>query len=155
MYHASMSLSAGFLDELDEVLLDVRHLFRTPEFRRLLLESIAGNVELSTLRLLRAVERFDGLPSVGDVALSLGVDPSTASRLVDHTVRNGLLVRSRCSEDARRIRLQVTSSGGRVLAEATRARRELLTRVTSEWSTSDLAELTRLLGTLRDGFDRL
>jgi hypothetical protein len=42
-----------------------------------------------------------------------------------------------------------------VLSEATLARRELLARVTSEWSTSDLAELTRLLGTLRDSFDQL
>jgi DNA-binding MarR family transcriptional regulator len=150
-----MSLSTGLLDALDDVLLDVRHLFRTPEFRRLLLESIAGDVELSTLRLLRSVERFDGHPSVGDVALSLGIDPSTASRLVDQTVRNGLLERSRCSDDARRIRLQVTSSGSRVLSEATLARRELLARVTSEWSTSDLAELTRLLETLRDSFDQL
>lgn len=148
-------MSTALLDDLDDVLLDVRHLFRTPEFRRLLLESIPGDVELSTLRMLRAIERFDGHPSVGDVATVLAIDPSTASRLVDQAVRSGLLERSRCSDDARRLQLQLSDSGSRVLSEATRARRTLLGRVTSAWPADDMNDLVRLLSRLCDSFDRL
>ncbi|HSJ27992.1 MAG TPA: MarR family transcriptional regulator [Acidimicrobiia bacterium] len=149
-----MSRSA-LIDELDEVLLDVRHLFRTPEFRRLLLASIADGVELSTLRLLRAVERHHGGPSVRDIAESLGVDPSTASRLVDNAARRGLLARERRTDDARRARLGLTEAGATVLTEANGVRRELLARVTSDWSADETTSLIRLLRVLRDSFDRL
>jgi DNA-binding MarR family transcriptional regulator len=145
----------GLIDELDEVLLEVRHLFRTPDFRRLLLGSIPTDVGLSALRLLRAVERHAGGPSVRDVADTLGIDPSTASRLVDGTVRRGLLRRERSTEDARRSRLSLTPAGESVLVEANGVRRGLLARVTADWPEGDTRELTRLLRRLRDGFEHL
>lgn len=141
------------LDQLDDVLLEVRHLFRSPDFRRLVLRSV--EVELSTLRLLRAVERHASDPSVGDVADTLGIDQSTASRQVEQAVKTGYLARQRSADDARRSQLTLTADGAAVLAEANRSRRKALGQVTADWSDQDLADLVRLLRELRDGFDRV
>lgn len=148
-----MPVSRNLLDQLDDVLLDVRHLFRSPDFRRLVLRSV--EVELSTLRLLRAVERHPSDPSVGDVAETLGIDQSTASRQIEQAVSTGYLARSRSADDARRTKLTLTSDGAAVLADANRNRREALGQVTADWSDQDLADLVRLLHELRDGFDRV
>lgn len=141
------------LDQLDDVLLEVRHLFRSPDFRRLVLRSV--EVELSTLRLLRAVERHASDPSVRDVADTLGIDQSTASRQVEQAVSAGYLARQRSTDDARRSQLTLTEGGAAVLADANRNRREALGQVTTDWSDQDLAALVRLLRELRDGFDRV
>lgn len=148
-----MSPSRRTLDQLDEVLLEVRHLFRSPDFRRLVLRSV--EVELSTLRLLRAVERQPSDPSVGDVADTLGIDQSTASRQVDQAVKAGYLTRQRSADDARRSRLTLTEDGTAVLGDANRNRRAALGQVTADWSDQDLQDLVRLLGALRDGFGQV
>lgn len=148
-----MPASRNLLDQLDDVLLEVRHLFRSPDFRRLVLRSV--DVELSTLRLLRAVERHPSDPSVSDVAETLGIDQSTASRQIEQAVSAGYLTRQRCTDDARRSQLTLTENGAAVLADANRNRRKALGQVTGDWSDQDLADLVRLLYELRDGFDRV
>lgn len=145
--------SRRILDQLDEVLLEVRHLFRSPDFRRLVLRSV--EVELSTLRLLRAVERHPSDPSVSEVADTLGIDQSTASRQIEQAVKAGYLTRQRCANDARRSKLTLTADGTAVLADASRNRLDALGQVTADWSDQDLRDLVRLLNELRDGFDRV
>lgn len=148
-----MPVPQRLLDQLDDVLLEVRHLFRSPDFRRLVLHSV--EVELSTLRLLRAVERHASDPSVRDVADTLGIDQSTASRQVEQAVGAGYLAKQRSADDARRSKLTLTKDGTAVLAEANRNRRKALGQVTADWSDQDLEDLVRLLRELRDGFDRV
>lgn len=147
-----MAAPRRLLDQLDDVLLEVRHLFRSPDFRRLVLRSV--DVELSTLRLLRAVERHPSDPSVSEVADTLGIDQSTASRQIEQAAKAGYLTRQRCADDGRRSKLTLTPAGTAVLADTNRNRRNALGQVTAGWSEQDLRDLVRLLHELRDGFDR-
>ncbi len=143
------------LDALDGSLLGVRRVFQRPGYRRRLLERVAGDVELATLRLLRAVQRAEDPPSVRAVAETLTIDPSTASRVVGRAVASGHLERRTCSDDRRRARLHLTASGRRLLDRVTARRRELLAEVTDAWGAEELDQMIELLSRLQIGFDRL
>jgi DNA-binding MarR family transcriptional regulator len=105
--------------------------------------------------LLRVVQRASEPPTIGTVAEVLAIDPSTASRVVDRVVEDGLLERRACDRDRRRARLRVTEDGLELLAELTRRRRELLREITQDWEGDELDRLVGLLERLQDGFDRL
>jgi DNA-binding MarR family transcriptional regulator len=145
------------LAALDAALLDVRRLGRRPGYRARLLAAVGDEVDASTVRVLRAVERQEprGEVCVGDVATQLEVDPSTASRLVDQQVTAGYLARARSDQDRRRSTLQLTEAGRALLGEVTVARLDLLDEVTADWSTDDVAELASALDRLRLAFARI
>lgn len=142
--------------ELDELLVDIRAAKQRPEYRR---KQLAGlNVEggIASIRVLRVVERTnDPDPTIGDVAAQMGVEPSTASRLVDAAVRRGHLTRTMCDEDRRRTRLQLTGDGRRLLAKSSKRRRELLSLVASDLTSDQVETLVDLLGILHAGYVRL
>lgn len=144
------------LEHLDDALVHTRRLLQRPGYRRRLRAALPADVELTVLRVLRAVERLDAdAPTIGDVAEALVVDPSTASRFVDQAVTQGYLERRPCSSDRRRTRVAVTEVGRDLLAQATTARRDLLAGVTDGWPPADVETLAVLLDRLRAGFDRL
>lgn len=145
----------GRLDVLDESLLGLRRLFQRRGYRERLLADLSRPLEVTTLRLLRAVQRAGDAPSVGEVADTLTIDPSTASRVVDRAVESGLLERRACTDDRRRARLHLTAAGQDVLDEVTARRRQLLGEVTADWDAADLDRLVDLLSRLQEGFDRL
>ena len=146
--------SRADLDRLDDALAHVRRLLQRPGYRRHFQAALPTPVDLTTLRVLRAVERMDDAPSIREVAEVLGVDPSSASRFVDQAVGGGYLDRRTCERDRRRSRLHLTGSGRDLLAVATRARRTLLAEVTGEWSADDVVALGALLERLRSDLDR-
>ena len=152
---SSVSDAMGPLDGLDESLLRLRRVFQRSGYRRRLLQGLSPAIESATLRLLRAVQRSDGLPSVGAVAGALMIDPSTASRVVDGAVEAGLLDRRTCTDDRRKARLRLTGEGQAILEKVTARRRQLLAEVTEGWDPNDLHRLTELLSTLQAGFDQL
>jgi DNA-binding MarR family transcriptional regulator len=143
------------LDGLDESLLRLRRVFQRPGYRKRLLEGLSSDIELATLRMLRAVQRSDRAPSVGGVADALMIDPSTASRVVDGAAEAELLDRRACTDDRRKARLHLTAQGQRVLEEVTARRRQLLAQVTADWNPDELHKLIGLLSTLQAGFDQL
>lgn len=143
------------LDRLDEALMRSRRLLLRPGYRRRHRSALPTPVGLTTLRVLRVVERADAEPpSVGDVADALAVDPSSASRFVEQAVGDGYLERSTCERDRRRSRLRLTVAGRQLLDAAADVRRELLAEVTDGWSHDDVTALTDLLDRLASGFDR-
>lgn len=143
------------LDDLDEALLSLRRVYQRPGYRRRMLQGLSREVEPATLRLIRAVQRSEGHPTVGAVADALLVDPSTASRLVETAVEAGLLDRRPCPDDRRRARLHLTGDGEDVLAEVTARRRELLAQVTAGIGPDELQVLSDLLSSLRERFEAL
>ena len=143
------------LQELDEVLFDIRRVFQGSAYRKRMLRGLPYDVELATLRLMRVIQRADDPPSIGEVAESLAIAPSTASRLVDQAVDSGYVERLSGGGDRRRIRLRLSGSGGIVLDELNVRRRELLDEVTGEWDDVDLEALSRLLSVLKSDFDGL
>lgn len=101
-------------------------------------------VERSRIQIVQAVAAHEadparGVVGVGTVAEALGIDPSTASRLVAETIRDGYLGRAAVPGDARRVRLALTTAG-RALAEDARAyQRAVFERLTSDWSADERA----------------
>lgn len=146
---------ATTLDALDEALVAIRQAQQRPGYRRRLLDGLSRDVDLATLRLLRVVQRADAPPTIGTVADTLAIDPSTASRVVDRAVATGDLERRACTTDRRKARLRLTDAGQAVLDEATAHRRALLAEVTDTWDAGDLDRLVDLLHALSSGFERL
>ncbi|MCA1784217.1 MAG: MarR family transcriptional regulator [Intrasporangiaceae bacterium] len=150
------TLEPTTLTVLDDALFDIQRVARRPGYRKRLLAALDAPVELSTVRVLRAVERAgDEAPSVGDIAERLTIDPSTASRFVDQQIDAGYLLRHRCTADGRRSRLSLSDTGRALLVEVTAARRRILAEVTAGWDTADLDQLGELLAQLRNDFDHL
>jgi len=147
--------SSTVLVGLDHALLEVRRLVNRPGYRRRLLGPVGRRIELSTVRILHAVDQAPHAPSIGAVASILAIDPSTASRLVDQRVAEGLLERSPDPEDRRRVVLRLTTSGEALVAEVAASRREMLTEITAGWTAADRRTLETLLTRLVDGFGRL
>jgi DNA-binding MarR family transcriptional regulator len=137
---------------LDHALLEVRRLVNRPGYRRRLLGPPGRRVELSTVRVLHAVDQAERPPSIGEIATTLAIDPSTASRLVEQRVVDGLLARSPDPGDGRRVVLTLTHRGNELLAELAASRREMLAEVTEGWTTNERHELERLLERLIGGF---
>jgi DNA-binding MarR family transcriptional regulator len=138
------------LNRLDVSLSRLRRLWESPGLKRWFGERMGTRVDLSTIRVLRAVELTGGDCGVGDVASYLGVDASTASRLVDQTVSAGYLIRGTSPADRRRSVLAVTVEGVRVLARALEIREALLTELTTDWPAADVEQLAALLERLAD-----
>jgi DNA-binding MarR family transcriptional regulator len=141
------------LADLDRALLEVRRLVNRPGYRQRLLGPLGRRVELSTVRVLHAVDQATVPPSIGSIAATLAIDPSTASRLVDQRVTEGLLERSPDPDDRRRTVLRLTRSGGALLGELAASRIGMLAEVTSGWSPADVRRLEQLLNRLTDGFE--
>jgi DNA-binding MarR family transcriptional regulator len=84
-------------------------------------------------------------PSVGMVAERIGVDPSRASRMVADAIRGGYVRRAASQVDGRRICLELTGAGRKLLKTASSFRRHFFSKVMASWSESDCAEFARLL----------
>lgn len=144
------------IEGLDEAIVGFRAATQRPAYRQRLLKDTDFAGGIAALRLLRSVERLsvDGAsPSIRQVAIDLGVEHSTASRSVDALVREDLLTRSRCADDQRQARLQLTEHGRTSLGSATARRQEVLASLVEDWDEADLRTLTHLLHRLRHGFD--
>ena len=144
------------LTAFDDALFDVQRLVRRPGYRKALLDKLGNHVELSVVRVLRAVERAGtSAPCIGDIAERMLVDPSTASRFVEQQVAAGYLTRERHPDDGRRSQLVLTDAGRALLAEVTQARRQVLGEVTASWDPDDLDTLAELLSRLSADLDQL
>jgi len=143
------------VDALDEALVAVQRVPRRPGYRRRLLDVVPIPGGLGAFRVLRVVERAVGAPGVGDVAEALAVDPSTASRVVERCVGEGLLSRSADSRDRRRSVLALTPSGARLLDQVTTNRRKVIAEVVAGWDEGDVMSLVGLLERLLGDLEAL
>ena len=96
--------------------------------------SLAGMGEDITLPQYRAlvVLASRGPQRAADLAASLDVTPSTASRMIERLVRKRLVGRARTKEDRRTLRVYLTRSGRDIVAAVTDRRREEITRILGE-----------------------
>lgn len=146
MYHTSMT---DELERLDAALLHLRRFLDAPRAADRV-SSVAhgeGRVEISTLLVVDAIaRRSDDLGCcVGQVAESLHVAPSTASRLVERAVRAGMVLSDRSTSDPRRAVLRLTDAGSELQQHAVRFRTGRLAELMADWSTADVSTFTRLL----------
>jgi len=98
-----------------------------------------GPAQLSAL----AVLVFGGPRSLKELAGAERVRPPTMSRIVTGLVQAGL-VRRKETDDKRRLRLEATAKGTKILQEGRRSRVELLARSLQTLTQSELNEATAL-----------
>lgn len=138
--------SDGRLGRLDDALLRLRRLTAAPPPGFVVeSESARQPVTASTVLVVDACARAEGEVSVGLVARALGVEHSTASRLVDRAVRGGFVVRSASPGDARRAALTLTPAGRALHERAAAFRRDRLAEVVAGWPAADVEALAGLL----------
>lgn len=155
MCYAYKVCSASY-DELDDLLTRIHLVRQRPSWRRRLLDGVGPTANVSTLRVLRAVEQCppDRGASIGDVADYMAVEHSTASRTVASAVAAGLLTKTSAADDQRRCALVLTDAGREVLAVVTDRRRSLVAETVSDWPEADVDTLVDLLNRLTDEFER-
>ena len=149
-------MDARALLDLDDAIHGFRVATQRPAYARSILDGLGFDGGVASLRVLRAVQRLTVAelgPSSRLVATELGVEHSTASRLVDGLVKGALLAKGPCGEDKRQARLTLTERGRLVLDEASARRREIISDVTGDWPAQDVRTLARLLDRLRSGLD--
>jgi DNA-binding MarR family transcriptional regulator len=107
-------------------------------------ESGVGPAQLSALSVLVL---GGGPRSLGELAEVEQVRPPTMSRIVAGLVRAGLVRRGK-TEDGRRVRLEATPKGTRILQEGRLRRVESLAHAVSALSGEDRQKLGELIGHL-------
>ncbi len=103
-------------------------------------ESGIGPAQLSALSVLV----FGGPRSLGELADAEQVRPPTMSRIVAGLERAGL-VRRHATEDRRRVQLEATARGTKILQEGRQRRVESLAQALSVLSTEDREKLRELI----------
>jgi DNA-binding MarR family transcriptional regulator len=98
--------------------------------------------------LMALLER--GPQRVGEIAQSLGTDPSTVSRQVTALVDAGLVERRAHPVDGRAHLLAATESGTHRCVDGRRRRIDVVAAVLADWSTEDRHRLAALLGRFAD-----
>lgn len=143
-------------DHLDDLLRRIHVSRQRPGWRRRLLDGAGPLTNVSTLRVLVAVEQRQqaGGASIRDVADYLAVEHSTASRTVAGAVAAGLLTKSSSADDQRRCVLVLTDVGRDALKTITARRRELLATTIADWPDADVDTLVSLLERLTERFER-
>ena len=114
-------------------------------------ESGVGPAQLSALSVLVL---GGGPRSLGELAEIEQVRPPTMSRVVACLERAGL-VRKRATEDGRRVRLEATARGTKILQEGRRRRVESLAQALSSLSAEDRQRLTELSSLLEQLLGKL
>lgn len=110
--------------------------------RRLRVRDLASGIGPAQLSAL-SVLVFGGPRSLGELAEAEQVRPPTMSRIVAGLERDGL-VRRHVTEDKRRVRLEATSSGTRILQEGRQRRVELLAKALQPLEEAQIGRLNEL-----------
>jgi DNA-binding MarR family transcriptional regulator len=105
-------------------------------------EQVTPRLSWPQLNALLAVERSEGV-NLGGLAAELSMLLSSASRLCDRLVANGMVERVPGRVDRREIALYLTPSSRTLLAELRRIRRLALAEVLERMSASGRAALLR------------
>jgi DNA-binding MarR family transcriptional regulator len=137
------------LDQAGQALFRLGRLFSRHPVKNQWRHNAAQSVELSHILVTEAVasasvERGQHV-TVGVVAERLGIDPSTASRLVAETIEAGYLARLSSPLDKRRLCLELTDTGHELRVHAQAYQRAVFAHVTGDWTADEQHEFARLL----------
>jgi MarR family transcriptional regulator, organic hydroperoxide resistance regulator len=114
-------------------------------------QAIAGDSGLTYLKLvILNTLKNDGALSISELSARAGVEPNTLSPLLKKMARVGVLTRERASDDERRVLIEITEKGRRLLARA-----DALVQQGFAELGLDQAEADRAVRFLQDVRDRL
>jgi DNA-binding MarR family transcriptional regulator len=112
------------------------------------LARVDPSISVPTLRVLVMVGQA-GSMSMGEIADGLGVNPSNASRSCDRLLAAGLILREEHPEDRRRVVVELTPAGERLIADVMRHRADELAAIVSEMSPEAQRELMSAMDAFR------
>ncbi len=104
-----------------------------------------GDVSIQQYRTLVVLAQRGAQRPV-DLAATLGVDPSTVTRLCDRLERKGMISRVRDGADRREVRLRLSARGAALVRSVTRRRREEIRRILEALSPAQRGALVDALG---------
>ncbi len=108
------------------------------------LQGLPEDVTLTQYRVLVELAAR-GPQRVADLALVLGVESSTATRMCDRLVRKHLVRRRRASRDRRAVRIALTAEGLELIGEVSRRRRKEIGAILKRMPSRDRAAVARAL----------
>jgi DNA-binding MarR family transcriptional regulator len=92
--------------------------------------------------------------SINEIAEELGIDQSGASRMVGQAVARGYLAKSSASDARRRI-VVVTAAGHALIAQAHLWQEGIFSKITHDWSSSEVKLFTDLMNRLNHAGEML
>jgi DNA-binding MarR family transcriptional regulator len=101
------------------------------------------------LQLLRRLDEHGELP-MGELARLTAMDPAAAGRQVRQLEQDGLVIRTRSSDDGRVVTVDLTPRGTEVRRRLGAVGDRHMADVLSTWSTGDRAQLSSLLNRFVD-----
>lgn len=119
--------------------------------------SLANAGEEVTIPQYRALVVLAGLGSQAPAALAgtLGVNPSTVTRMCDRLVRKGLVRRWTDRQDRRQVRVALTKAGRCLVSEVTERRRAEIGRIVAAIPPAGRSRLVESLGAFADAAGEL
>lgn len=108
------------------------------------LSDLGDDITLPQYRAL-VVLTTRGPQRAADLAASLEVTPSTASRMIDRLARKHLIRRTRLQDDRRAIRIHLTEAGRQVVAQVTDRRRSEIEAILEQLPSKGRKALTAAL----------
>ncbi len=108
------------------------------------IDALDSAVTLPQFRLLAVLADLGPAPS-GQAARTLGLDPSTVTRLADRMVAAGHVIRGTSPQHRGVVTLELTDSGRRLVAISDTWRRQELARIMARLAPPEQAEVTKAL----------
>lgn len=111
------------------------------------LDALDSAVTLPQFRLLAVIADLGPVPT-GQAARTLGLDPSTVTRLADRMVAAGHVTRGTAPQHRGVVTLELTATGRHLVAVSDGWRRQELARIMARLTPSDQQAVTAALGLL-------
>jgi DNA-binding MarR family transcriptional regulator len=137
------------LSQIERAMVRIRRSQTRRTIGRLMERELGTRFNIAHSFVVDALDETNGVPgnepSVGMVAERLGVDPSRASRMVADAIRGGYVRRVASQSDGRRMGLELTGAGRKLLRTTSRFRRHFFSKEMASWPDRDCVEFARLL----------
>ncbi|TAK69409.1 MAG: MarR family transcriptional regulator [Actinomycetota bacterium] len=143
---------------LGDVLDGLRLLFTRPPVQSYIAERLGRRIDLAKLLACQKIADLSATGtsiSVKDVAATMQLDQSTASRLLADAEAEGLVVRNADPHDRRRTVVSLSDAGRDAVRALTDARISVIERIVADFSTDDLQTFTALADSFARGVARL
>jgi DNA-binding MarR family transcriptional regulator len=134
------------MDRSDDVLIALRRVIRATDLHSKYLSKTVG-ITAPQLLVLQSLRDFGDLP-VGELAGKVSLSQATVTSIVDRLEKKGIVRRERSQEDKRKVFVQLTEDGVKIIKDAPAPLQESFVRQFSdlhEWEqTSIISSLQRL-----------
>lgn len=149
----------ALIRRVDRALLQMRRRVVRPETNSVPIPALEHPVDFAKVMACLAVSDLQGLAdppgpvTVKDVALALGLEHSTASRLLAETAAEGFVHRTTDPADRRRTVVTLTTTGDMVVTQSSEIRAWAIDLMLAEWASTDLQTFAGLIERFTETID--